>query len=180
MMHTVTVWFLTATTVAFIPATGGQHARQDIKSSAQSFIEKAAEGQQVEIALGQLAFERAGSEQVKQFGAQMVKDHQIARQGMEQLASREGVQLPTQLAGKHEHKKERFSQLSGKEFDQAYMTHMLRDHRKDIRDFEQGMHAFMNPQIQQWAEGTLPVLKRHLQKAQQIATSIGISQQTGR
>ena len=179
MMDTVTVWIMTATTVAFVSATGGQNARQDIKLSAQSFIEKAAEGQQVEIALGQHAFERAGSEQVMQFGAQMVKDHQKARQGVEQLASREGVQLPTRLAGKHEHKKEPFSQLAVKEFDQAYMTHMLRYHKKDIRKFEEGMHALMNPQIQQWAEGTLPILKRHLQKAQQIATSIGISQQTG-
>lgn len=179
MMNAVMAWIMTATTVAFIPGTGGQSAKQDTESNARSFIEKAAEGQQEEIALGQLALERAGDEQVKRFGAQMVEDHQKARQEVEQLASKEGMQLPIQLAGKHRNKQERFSQLSGKEFDQAYMTYMLRDHRKDVKDFEQGAHALKNPRIQRWAEGTLPVLKRHLQKAQQIATSIGISQQTG-
>jgi putative membrane protein len=174
MIRAVTVWILTATAAAFIPATGVQSVKEDTKSSAQSFIEKAAEGQQVEIILGQLAAERAGDEQVKQFGAQMAEDHQKANQEIEQLASKEGVQLPMHLTGKHKNKKEKISQLSGKEFDRAYMTYMLRDHAKDVQEFERGAHALKNPQIQQWAEGTLPVLKQHLQKARQIASSIGI------
>lgn len=174
MIRSVTVWILTATAVAFIPATGVQSVKEDTKSSAQSFIERAAEGQQVEIALGQLAAERAGDEQVKQFGAQMVEDHQKANQEIEQLASKEGVQLPMHLTGKHKNKKEKISQLSGKEFDRAYMTYMLRDHSKDVKEFERGAQALRNSQVQQWAEGTLPVLKQHLQKARQIASSIGI------
>jgi putative membrane protein len=174
MIRSVTVWILTATAVAFIPATGVQSVKEDTKSSAQSFIERAAEGQQVEIALGQLAAERAGDEQVKQFGAQMVEDHHKANQEIEQLASKEGVQLPMHLTGKHKNKKEKISQLSGKEFDRAYMTYMLRDHAKDLKEFERGAQALKNPQVQQWAEGTLPVLKQHLQKARQIANSIGI------
>jgi putative membrane protein len=174
MIRAVTVWILAATAAAFIPATGVQSVKEDTKSSAQSFIEKAAEGQQVEIILGQLAAERAGDEQVKQFGALMAEDHQKANQEIEQLASKEGVQLPMHLTGKHKNKKEKISQLSGKEFDRAYMTYMLRDHAKDVQEFERGVHALKNPQIQQWAEGTLPVLKQHLQKARQIASSIGI------
>ena len=84
------------------------------------------------------------------------------------------VQLQMHLTGKHKNKKEKISQLSGKEFDRAYMTYMLRDHAKDVQEFERGAQALKNPQIQQWAEGTLPVLKQHLQKARQIANSIGI------
>jgi Domain of unknown function (DUF4142) len=71
MMPAMTVWIVMATVVAFIPATGMQSAKQETKSSALSFIEEAAEGQQVEIALGQLASEQAGDEQVKRFGSQI-------------------------------------------------------------------------------------------------------------
>jgi putative membrane protein len=176
----VTVWMMTATAVAFIPGTGGQSVKEDTTSSAESFIEKAAERQQVEIVLGQLAAERAGDAQVKQFGAQMVEDHQKANKEVEQLASKEGVQLPMSVTGKHKDKKEKISQLSGKEFDRAYMTYMLRDHAKDVKEFERGAHALKNPQIRQWAEGTLPVLKQHLQKARQIASSIGIDRKPAR
>ena len=48
------------------------------KTDAQSFLEKAAEGQQIEISLGQLATQRAQSERVKEFGAQMAEDHKKA------------------------------------------------------------------------------------------------------
>jgi putative membrane protein len=110
----------------------------------------------------------------------MVEDHQKANKEVEQLASKEGVQLPMSLTGKHKDKKEKISQLSGKEFDRAYMTYMLRDHAKDVKEFERGAHALKNPQIRQWAEGTLPVLKQHLQKARQIASSIGIDRKPAR
>jgi putative membrane protein len=87
MIRAVTVWMMTATAVAFIPGTGGQSVKEDTTSSAESFIEKAAERQQVEIVLGQLAAERAGDAQVKQFGAQLVEDHRKANKEVEQLAS---------------------------------------------------------------------------------------------
>jgi putative membrane protein len=141
---------------------------------------EAAEGQQVEIALGQLAAERAEDQQVKQFGTQMIKDHRTASSEIEQLASKEGVLLPTELTGKHKDTQERFARLSGREFDRAYMEYMLRDHRKDVKEFERHLKTIKDPQIQQWAEGTLPLLKRHLRQAQQIAGSIGFEPSSAR
>jgi putative membrane protein len=173
MMLTMTAWLLAAT-AAFLPASGAQSAKHDAQHSPQSFLQRAAEGQQAEIALGQLASERAGDRQVKQFGVQMIRDHRKASAEVRQLASKEGVILPTQLTGKHKDKQEQFAQLSGSEFDRAYMEYMLRDHRKDVKDFERNVKAIKDPQVQQWAEGTLPLLKQHLQQAQQIASAIGM------
>src|SRR4029079_5465090 len=69
MMFTATAWLLATTAAAFLPASGG---KPDARPSAQGFLQKAAEGQQAEIALGELASERAGNQEVKQFGAQMI------------------------------------------------------------------------------------------------------------
>ena len=74
--------------------------------------------------LGQLASELAGDHQVKQFGAQMMEDHRKTRSEIQQLASKEGVTLPTELTGKHKDKQEQFARLSGREFDRAYMPFM--------------------------------------------------------
>ena len=68
--------------------------------SPEAFLKKAAQGQQAEIALGQLASKKATDPQVKQFGAHMIEDHQKASQEVQQLASREGIQLPTQMSEK--------------------------------------------------------------------------------
>ncbi len=174
MMHTLTAWLLMASAAAFLPATGVQGAKRDTALNAQSFLKKAAEGQQAEIAMGQLASERARAEQVKQFGAQMIEDHQKANMEIQQLASKEGVVLPTELTGKHKDKRAEFAQLSGNDFDRAYMRYMLRDHQQDVKQFERHAKAIKDPQVQQWAEATLPVLRQHLQKAQRIASSIGV------
>jgi putative membrane protein len=174
MMLMATTCLLAATAAAFIPASGAHSAKQDALHSAQSFLQRAAEGQQAEIALGQLASERAGDKQVKQFGAQMIEDHRKAGAEIRQLASKEGVVLPTELTVKHKDKQEQFSRLSGSEFDRAYIGYMLRDHRKDVKEFERHAKAIKDPEVLHWAEGTLPLLKEHLRQAQKIASAIGI------
>ena len=104
----------------------------------------------------------------------MIEDHQKASAEIQQLASREGVALPTELTNNHKDKQEQFARLSGRDFDRAYLGYMLHDHRRDVKEFERHIKAIKNPQVQQWAEGTLPLLKQHLRQAQQIASSIGI------
>src|SRR5690242_9473059 len=88
--------------------------------SDQHFMKKAAQGGMAEVELGQLAVQKASSDQVKQFGQRMVDDHTKANDQLKQLAAQEHVQLPTQPAAKDKATKARLEKLSGKEFDQAY------------------------------------------------------------
>lgn len=57
---------------------------------------------------------------------------------------------------------------------------MLRDHRKDVKEFERNVKAIKDPQVLHWAEGTLPLLKEHLRQAQQIAAAIGLNMPAAR
>ena len=173
-----TAWMMAATAAAFIPASGAHDAKQDAKPSAQAFLQRAAERQQAEIVFGELAAKRAKDQQVKQFGVRMIEDHRKANAEIQQLASKEGVVLPTELTGKHKDKKEQFARLSGREFDRAYIDYMLRDHHKDVKEFERNVRAMKDPQIQHWAEGTLPLVKQHLRQAQHIAGAMGMEAQT--
>src|SRR4051812_36061931 len=97
-------------------------------SDEKAFLVKAGQGQTAEISLGEMATRRAESEKVKQFGRRMIEDHQKARQDISHLASKEGVELPTELRATDSEHAQRFSQLSGKDFDRAYMSYMLQDH----------------------------------------------------
>jgi putative membrane protein len=56
---------------------------------------------------------------------------------------------------------------------------MLRDHRKDVKEFERQTKAIKDPQVLHWAEGALPLLKKHLRRAQQIASAIGMDPPAG-
>ncbi len=143
----------------------------------ESFLKAAAQGQQAEIALGQLATQKASNPDVKQFGAHMIEDHQKASQEVQQLASKEGVRLPMQLSEKHKHKQQELSKLSGEEFDRAYMQYMVQNHTKEVKEFEQNAQQITDQDVKKWASSAVPVLKEHLQKAQTIAASIGVGTQ---
>ena len=104
-----------------------------------------------------------------------MEDHQKASKEIQLLACKEGVVLPAELTAKHRDKREEFGQLSGDAFDRAYIRYMLRDHQKDVKEFERHAKAIKDPPVQRWAEATLPLLKQHLQTAQRIASSIGVA-----
>jgi putative membrane protein len=62
--------------------------------------------------------------------------------------------------------------LSGAAFDRAYLDAMVQHHQQDIQEFERAAQS-ENPQIRQFAERTLPTLREHLQRAQQLQQSGG-------
>ncbi len=142
-----------------------------------SFLEHAAAGQQSEIDLGQLAIRKAADEQVKQFGARMVADHQKAQQEIRHLASKEGLELHPQPSEPQKQLKAQLSQLSGKEFDHAYITTMLQGHAQKLKELGKQSLTEKNPDVRQWAAGALPIVEEHLAKAKTIASSLGITAQ---
>jgi putative membrane protein len=173
--HLISGLFVAATSVV-VPATFAFGTQpQPMSDIEQSFLQKAAEGQQAEVVLGQLAVQKASSDQVKQYGAHMIQDHQKASEELRQLATREGTLLPSQLSIEHQQIQQKLSQLSGKDFDKAYISFMVEDHMKDLGEFQQGARTLQDPQVRQWTQGTLPILKAHLDKAKAIAAMIGVN-----
>ena len=106
------------------------------KSSDATFLKKAAEGGLAEVELGQLAQQKASSEEVKKFGERMVTDHTKANDELKAVAQKENVELPQEPSAKDKATKARLEKLSGAQFDQAYMKDMVKDHRTDVSEFE--------------------------------------------
>src|SRR5205085_9549271 len=104
----------------------------------------------------------------------MVEDHRKAHQEIRQLASKQGIPLQVQPSDQHQQQKAQLSQLSGKEFDRAYVAFMLRDHTKNMMHF--GQHALVEPnqEVRHWTAGALPVIKEHLENVKTLASALGI------
>ncbi|MCC2641763.1 MAG: putative outer membrane protein-like protein [Nitrospira sp.] len=136
------------------------------------FLMTAAAAQKAEIALSQIAAERAESEKVKQFAHRMIEDHTKASQEVSQLALTTGITLPEELSAKQQKAAGNFSQLSGAEFDRAYIKHEMSDHKKNVAEFSAQAKTLKDPQIRQWASATLPVLKEHLMIAKGLAADL--------
>jgi putative membrane protein len=112
------------------PAATDQQVTTNQQSAAlnpddRSFLEKAAVGGKSEVELGQLALEKAQSEDVKQFGQRMVTDHSQANSQLMGLADKMSLTLPTALDRENQSKKDRLAKLSGAKFDKEYMNEMV-------------------------------------------------------
>jgi len=156
-------------------ASSGKMASADAK-----FLTEAAHGGMAEVEMGRLASERGSSDAVKQFGQRMVADHGKANDELKQLAQQKGLTLPTDLDSKDRKAMDKLSKLSGAEFDKAYMKDMVRDHDKDVKDFQRESQKAHDADVKSWAAKTLPVLKEHQQEAKQVSASVGGGSHMGR
>jgi putative membrane protein len=148
---------------------------ESVSAFEQSYLYQATEGQQAEVALGQMAVQKASSDQVKQYGARMMQDHQRISEELGKLTSQEGIRETGELSMPHQRIQWMLSQLSGKEFDKVYISFMVRDHLKTIGDWEQRAPTLSDPQIKHWMAALLPILKDHLEQGKAIAAGIGVT-----
>jgi putative membrane protein len=132
----------------------------------QAFLTDTIQGNLAEISMGQLAQKNGGSDGVRSFGQMLVQDHSAANEKATSLAQTQGMTPPT--APKPEAKKEydRLSKLNGEAFDEKFAKHMVADHKKDIKEFEE--QANRSDDVASFAKDTLPTLKKHLQTAQSL------------
>ena len=155
------------------PATGdAMKSSATVAASDKAFAEKAAIGGLAEVAMGKLAQEKAGSDQVKQFGSRMVTDHSKANDELKQVASSKGLSLPTDLDAKHKSKVAKLEKLSGAQFDRAYMDDMVSDHKQDVSEFEKESKSGHDSDIKGFASKTLPTLQEHLKMAQDTDAAV--------
>jgi putative membrane protein len=142
-------------------------AAQDMK-----FAEEAAAGGLAEVALGELAQQKAKHAEVAQFGERMVRDHQQANQKLMAIVEQKGIELPQDLPQDAKQKHDKLQQLSDAEFDQAYMDEMVKDHEKTVQLFEQQAESGEDGDLRAFAEETLPTLQEHLDHAKELQQQV--------
>jgi len=127
-----------------------------LNSSDKAFMKDAAEGGMMEVAMGRVAEKNGSDSQVKNFGAQMVKDHGKANNELKALAKQKNVELPAEKeAGKWKS-------------DKDYMDTMVKDHEKDLAAFEKEGKEGSDPDLKSFASKTAKVVGKHLDMAKEI------------
>lgn len=167
-IHTITAAAF-ASLLALTPA----FAKNQLSSQDSKFIKEAAAGGMMEVELGRIATQKAASADVKSFGQRMVDDHSKANDQLKSIATQKGVTLPTTLPADMQQEMDKMAKLSGAEFDKMYMSHMVKDHKKDVAEFEKESTKASDSTLKSFVQNTLPTLREHLQMAQTIAPKVG-------
>ena len=122
---------------------------------------------------GALAAQRGASQQVRDFGAMLQRDHQQVRQQGRDLARRLGV-TPTpprddQGARDHAAAMARLRSLRGAEFDRAFLQHEAAFHQAVINAVTTTLlPAIQNAEVKQLVTNVAPAFQGHMLAAQQL------------
>jgi putative membrane protein len=158
------------------PGTGTRNAETNkddkIARSDRKFIEKAAEGGMFEVQAAQLAASKATDPEVKNFASKLVDDHTQANNELVQIANAKKVELPAAPPRGKRREVEKLGKLSGSQFDQQFVREVgIKDHEKDIKDFEKASEKVKDADLKAWVQKTLPHLREHLALAQKLPES---------
>jgi len=156
-----TVLLLSATLTATAFAAG------ELKHRDHEFVEDAAVSGMEEVSISKVAVDRAQNADVKAFAEMMVKDHTGANSELTSLASTKNVALPADKTNV-----EKWSERSAKDFDHEYVEKMIHDHKKAIETFEKESKNGTDPDLKAFADKTLPTLRAHLDRVEQLKTEV--------
>jgi putative membrane protein len=139
----------------------------------QKFVDKAWNINTAEIRLGKIAQSNASNDDVREFGRQMVKDHQKLNDDLKNAAEQEGDTLPSDLDQQHTDLYTRLSNLSGSDFDKAYMDAMIKGHTKAIAAFEDEIIEPNKTPVEQWADQNISKIRMHAEMAHKTGKEVG-------
>jgi putative membrane protein len=116
--------------VALVPVKANAATDDDKK-----FLAMAAQSDQNEIALSQLAEQKATNPAVKAFAEKMVTEHTKMSASMKPFADSWGLTPPSGPDADHQKELDKLNGLSGKDFDKEYIDQMVTDHSKALSAF---------------------------------------------
>lgn len=139
-----------------------------VATADKDFMLAAAQGGMTEVKLGGLAVQDGLRQEVKDFGGMMVKDHTTINDDLKALATQKNVSPPAMLDEKHQAMVDKMGALSGAEFDKAYVSAMIKAHKKDLKAFQAEAAATQDTDIKSFVEKAIPTISAHLQHIQDL------------
>jgi putative membrane protein len=131
----------------------------------------------VDIETGKLAAERGHSNEVRQFGAMLARDHEMVRQQGRDLAKKLGV-TPTPPPGDQSAQEQaavirRLSSLRGADFERAFLEREIQFHEDVIAAIETTLlPAIKNEELRALVMKVAPAFQAHLAMAENLLTRV--------
>lgn len=141
----------------------------------REFVQIAMDSNARELQLSMRAREKARSDTVREFAVTMIDEHGRKGEELAQFSRRMNA------AGGPPHKRQdrsvrammnELDHLEGASFDRGYMEAMVNDHKKAVRLYEREARGARDAQLKEFAQATLPALRRHLQMALTIVAEL--------
>lgn len=148
------------------------HSDESLESPAGEFAKKAALGGMTEVEASQLAVTKSTNPQIKDFARMMVTDHSKANEELKAIAKMKNMSLPASLDEEHQKKVDELNKKTGSDFDQAYVSLMVDDHKETLELMQEEAKDGKDSDLKAFAVKTAPVVQAHLDMITKIRDSM--------
>jgi putative membrane protein len=132
-----------------------------------------------EIEIGEMAQTKATDAQVRDFARRIVGEHRALKTEVTSTAQRLNLTptMPTADEGLRSDHTEGMRNLTarakGREFDEAFLEHEIKMHKKVVDEVEDALQRNRNPEIRPLLEKARDGLRAHLRTAEELEKKFG-------
>jgi putative membrane protein len=138
--------------------------------TSQEFMQRAAASDVFEIQTGQMATQEAQTQEVQQFGQQLVADHTQSSTMLRNLADQKNIALPDSMNQEQMVIRNNLRNQSGVAFDREFINAQVQAHEEAVDLYEQATREVTDQDVRGFAQQVLPKLQQHLDLARQLKT----------
>ncbi len=141
----------------------------ELTNKEKQFINKALEGNTVEVMMAELALKKAEREDVKKFAETMITDHKKANSELSEIDDAHGSSVPSpSLTSEDKALYAQMSSYTGAAFDTAYIKHAVTDHETDVKEYKEAKGEVQDKMLMEYVDKTLPIIEGHLKHAESL------------
>jgi putative membrane protein len=146
----------------------GDRGKAVLNDADKTFLKKAEEANIKERNLGRVMLEKSQNKDVKDYAQMLVDDHSKNLRDVVDLMNQKGMAQPKDLPEVKNEALDKLNAMSGPELDREFVIMMMDDHQKDVSEFRNEANTAQDKDVKDYATNTVPVLEKHLQKAQEL------------
>ncbi|MDR3449966.1 MAG: DUF4142 domain-containing protein [Alphaproteobacteria bacterium] len=148
----------------------GVNSALGIAPTTQDFVTEAASAGQFEIQSSQLAQDRDPDPATKSFAQQMIADHQKIGAELKDLVKSKNIKvtIPDAMGSSDQSMLDSLKSVNGADFDKQYRDDQYSGHKNVVNLFQRYARGGDNPDLQQWAQKTTPILEHHLEMSRSL------------
>jgi putative membrane protein len=159
---------------AAILAIAGAEAQTPAPPAASDFAAMAAQSDDYEIQAGRDALTQAADPRVRAFAQEMVDAHTRTSQNLRSATAAANLSAPqSAISGDQARLLSALQSLRGAEFDRTYIRQQVLAHNQALAVTQNYASAGAEPNLRGAAQATLPVIKHHLEMAEQLRAALG-------
>lgn len=161
-------------TGAMAAATDAPAAEAPDPGTPQGFVATAASSDMYEIEAGRLAQDTGSSQEVKDFGAMMVRDHTTSSNNLKQAVAEggAGLSVPPSMLPKHQQQLDALRNAGGN-FDNLYIQQQTTAHQEALTLLQRQAETGTVASLKAFAAKTAPVVEGHLEHVRGMAGGTG-------